>query len=101
MNASSQAGAQCGVGLGANLSVRTPKSPAGQRTPLSGSAVLTSSDERLYSTDATHDRVVGSSAPLGLRQYNPRAGLVTLSKPFDCVVTSTGSVLRDTSGGTT
>ena len=36
MNATSQAGSQCGVGLGAKRSVRTPNVPAGQRGPASG-----------------------------------------------------------------
>ena len=61
MKATSQAGSQCGVGLGANLSVRTPNIPAGQPAE-SGSAVVTPARlEREYSTDATHDRSLGSS----------------------------------------
>ena len=36
MNATSHAGSQCGLGLGAKRSVRTPNRPAEQPAPLSG-----------------------------------------------------------------
>lgn len=101
MNATSQAAVQCTEGLGANFSVRTPNVPAGHRTPASGIAVVTSVEEREYSTDATHDRLSGSIGMLGVKQYSPSTGLVTLSKLCERAATRIGSVCSDTSGGTT
>jgi hypothetical protein len=104
MKATSQAGAQRADGESVSFSVRTPNVSNGQRevVSMSGTAAYrTAGLEYAYSGETVHERCAGLIEMLGLRQYNPRTGLVTDAKFFDRAAIRCGSVCIETSGGTT